>query len=70
MKILIRTYFEASERAFQDGGLRAPKYVPYLIALQRKVETDYKGIELPNEFVIGYGLDYKGRYRNLPIYVY
>lgn len=35
---------------------------------RRKVEIniDYKGIELPNEFVIGYGLDYKGRYRNLP----
>lgn len=30
------------------------------------ITVDYKGIEIPNEFVIGYGLDYKGRYRNLP----
>ena len=31
-----------------------------------QVNIDYKGIEIPNEFVIGYGLDYTGRYRNLP----
>lgn len=26
----------------------------------------YVGFECPNEFVVGYGLDYNGRYRNLP----
>ena len=26
----------------------------------------YVGFECPDEFVVGYGLDYKGRYRNLP----
>lgn len=26
----------------------------------------YVGFECPNEFVVGYGLDYKGRYRNMP----
>lgn len=30
------------------------------------IEPDYVGFEVPNEFVVGYGLDYKGRYRNLP----
>jgi hypoxanthine phosphoribosyltransferase len=32
------------------------------------VETviDYVGFEIPNEFVVGYGLDYAERYRNLP----
>lgn len=35
---------------------------------RRKVplEIDYKGIEIPDEFVIGYGLDYAEKYRNLP----
>lgn len=32
----------------------------------RLVEADYVGFDIPNEFVIGYGLDYNERYRNLP----
>jgi bifunctional protein TilS/HprT len=30
------------------------------------VTLDYVGFEIPDEFVVGYGLDYKGQYRNLP----
>jgi hypoxanthine phosphoribosyltransferase len=30
------------------------------------VPLDYVGFEVPDEFVVGYGLDYKGQYRNLP----
>jgi hypoxanthine phosphoribosyltransferase len=30
------------------------------------VPVKYVGFEIPNEFVIGYGLDYQQRYRNLP----
>ena len=30
------------------------------------VQTDHIGFEIPDEFVIGYGLDYAGKYRNLP----
>lgn len=30
------------------------------------VKTDYTGFEIPDEFVVGYGLDYDQRYRNLP----
>lgn len=29
------------------------------------VEIPYKGIEIPDEFIVGYGLDYQGFYRNL-----
>jgi hypoxanthine phosphoribosyltransferase len=34
----------------------------------RKVQTpiEYVGFEIPNEFVVGYGLDHGERYRNLP----
>jgi hypoxanthine phosphoribosyltransferase len=30
------------------------------------VKVDYLGFDIPNEFVVGYGLDYGERYRNLP----
>lgn len=30
------------------------------------VSIDYLGFDIPNEFVVGYGLDYAERYRNLP----
>ncbi len=30
------------------------------------VHVDYTGFEIPDEFVVGYGLDYMQRYRNLP----
>ena len=29
-------------------------------------EADWVGFSIPNEFVVGYGLDYAGRYRELP----
>ena len=31
-----------------------------------KIEADYVGFSMPNLFVIGYGMDYAERYRNLP----
>lgn len=30
------------------------------------IEADYTGFRIPDEFVVGYGLDYDQRYRNLP----
>ena len=34
-------------------------------ALQLTVKPDYVAIEIPNDFIIGYGLDYEGHGRNL-----
>ncbi len=31
----------------------------------KEVKADYVGFQIPNEFVVGYGLDYAERYRNL-----
>jgi hypoxanthine phosphoribosyltransferase len=51
---------------------RGPKSVRICTAFdkpsRRKVdiEVEYKGIEVPDEFIVGYGLDYAGKYRNLP----
>ncbi len=34
-------------------------------ALQKEVVLDYVGLEIPNDFIVGYGLDYNGYGRNL-----
>ena len=33
---------------------------------ETEIEIDYKGFEVEDEFVVGYGLDYAGLYRNFP----
>ena len=30
------------------------------------ITIDYKGSDIPDEFIVGYGIDYAERYRNLP----
>ena len=51
---------------------RCPRSLKLCVLLdkaeQREVEVplDYVGFAIPNEFVVGYGLDYAGLYRNLP----
>jgi hypoxanthine phosphoribosyltransferase len=34
-------------------------------AMKIEVDVKYVGFDLPNQFVVGYGLDFAGRYRNL-----
>ena len=34
--------------------------------VQKEIEVDLNGFEVPDEFVVGYGLDYAEKYRNLP----
>lgn len=34
--------------------------------IKKELIIDYKGFVIPNKFVVGYGLDAAGRYRNLP----
>ncbi len=35
-------------------------------AFKMNYKIDYLGIEIPNDFIVGYGLDYNGQGRNLP----
>ncbi|MGK5082737.1 hypoxanthine phosphoribosyltransferase [Bdellovibrionota bacterium FG-1] len=35
-------------------------------ALKTQVDVDYMGFKIGNEFVVGYGLDYAGKFRGLP----
>jgi len=51
---------------------RKPKHLRVAVLLDKverriaDVKADYTGFVIPNEFVVGYGLDYDERYRNLP----
>ncbi len=51
---------------------RSPKSVRLCTLLDKPerrvvdVKVDYVGFEIPDEFVVGYGLDYDQQYRNLP----
>jgi len=53
-------------------GSRGPASVEVLTLLRKPdaakvtVDTRYVGFDIPSEFVVGYGLDYAERYRNLP----
>lgn len=52
-----------------ERGARDVKIVSLLDKPERRVlpmEADYVGFAIPNEYVVGYGLDYDQRYRNLP----
>ncbi len=55
-------------RLFQQ---RKPKHLRVAVLLDKPerrltaVRADYVGFTIPNEFVVGYGLDYAERYRNL-----
>lgn len=53
-------------------GNRNPKSIAVCTLLDKPsrrvidVDVEYTGFEIPDEFVVGYGLDYNQRYRNLP----
>ena len=52
-----------------NKGAKSVKTCTLLDKPSRRVlqfEPDYKGIEIPDEFVVGYGLDYAEKYRALP----
>ena len=48
--------------------MRNPGSVKICTILRRKadIQPDYEGFQVPDEFVVGYGLDYDEKYRNLP----
>jgi hypoxanthine phosphoribosyltransferase len=51
------------------AGPRSLRICTFLDKRERRqvdVPLDYVGFEIPNDFVVGYGLDYDNKYRNLP----
>ncbi len=52
-----------------EKGPSSLKVCAFLDKRERRVvdvPIDYRGFVIPNEFVVGYGLDYEDQYRNLP----
>lgn len=50
-------------------GANSVKIITLLDKPERRtadIEVDYVGFEVPNEFIVGYGIDYAEKYRNLP----
>ena len=53
-------------------ALKKPKSIKICVLLDKEarrkvnISPDYYGFKIPDEFVVGYGLDYKDKYRNLP----
>lgn len=51
---------------------RSPKSLKIITLLDKKenhetdIQADYAGFDIPNQFVVGYGLDYAQKHRNLP----
>lgn len=63
-----RTLLEV-KRLLKNKGAKDVKVVSLLDKPERRVvdiKADYVGFEIPNEFVIGFGLDFDQKYRNLP----
>ncbi len=56
----------------RELGLRAPRSLATCALLDKAVRRivpvalEFRGFEIGDEFVLGYGLDFAGRYRNLP----
>lgn len=57
------------KEALMQRGANSIKVATLLDKPERRkvaLDVDYKGFLVPNEFVVGYGLDYAETYRNLP----
>jgi hypoxanthine phosphoribosyltransferase len=58
-------YLKRTLMAKRPASLKFCVLLDKLDSRTENVEVDYVGFEIPNEFVIGYGLDYAGQYRGL-----
>ena len=60
---------QALRKLFAAKNAASVKICSLLDKTERRevdVQADYVGINTPNEFVVGYGLDFRQQYRNLP----
>lgn len=60
-------YLMENLRTRQPASVEVCALLDKKAARSQEVPARYVGFECPDEFVVGYGLDYAGRYRNLPM---
>lgn len=53
-------------KGFEPAEIRIATFLFKPLAYKKQIKINYIGIEIPNDFIIGYGLDYDGFGRNLP----
>lgn len=63
---LTMTYLKKSLMTRQPRTLKIAALLDKPSRRKLPLEGDYVGFKIPDEFVVGYGLDYAERYRNLP----
>jgi hypoxanthine phosphoribosyltransferase len=63
---LTLTYLKKLLLAHQPKTLRIAALLDKPSRRKQPIQADYVGFSIPDEFVVGYGLDYAERYRNLP----
>jgi len=63
---LTLTYLQKMLLARHPRTLRIAALLDKPSRRQQSIHADYIGFEIPDQFVVGYGMDYAERYRNLP----
>ena len=63
---LTLTYLRRILMAHQPRSVKIAALLDKPSRRKQAIEADYVGFKIPDEFVVGYGLDYAERYRNLP----
>src|SRR5215831_8106961 len=63
---LTLTYLKKILGAHQPRALKIAALLDKPSRRKMPIEGDYVGFKIPDEFVVGYGLDYAEKYRNLP----
>lgn len=63
---LTMNYLKANMLSRKPASLTTVALLEKPDAKKVPCEVDMVGFQIPNDFVVGYGLDYQGQYRNLP----
>lgn len=63
---LTMDYLLETLKARYPASLRVCALLDKVPRRRREVRIDYRGFEIPDKFVVGYGLDFGGQYRNVP----